>query len=57
MKQAVLSAEHQKARRRSNGIPQPRGDGRAKDAHIQQGDEYVVQYDIGHAARHGADEG
>ena len=57
VEQAVLLAEHQEAHHGGEGIPQAGGDGRALDAQVEEGDQRVVQDDVGHAPRHGADQG
>ena len=57
VEQAVPFTEDQKARRRGEGVPQPRGGGGPPDAQARHGDEHIVQDDVAHAPRHGADEG
>ena len=57
VEQIVPLPKDQEARRGGEGVPQPRGNGGPPDAQARQGDERVVQDDVGHAPRHGANEG
>lgn len=57
MEQRFLFAKHQETHDSGDGISQTSGDGRALDAHVKQGDQHIVQDDVGHATCNGADQG
>ncbi len=57
VEQAVLFAEHQETRHGSDGVTQARGDSRTLDTQVKKGNQNIVQNDVGHAPRHGADQG